>query len=217
MVVRSKSPKSLIRMSIEESLSIDENSFPGVHATQNSAKKFANTEQSHCPARRSPMKTGSCYFSRVKKVTFAPSIQVRPINAKSDDDIKVLWLSKEERHQILLRCNDDLKILKRIAQSPEAAKNDPEIQKVRSSISIRGLEQHSSLRLHRALSALQQDHIHAVLGAQDMLRDMTRCSGVAPDPLAIAQISAEHSLDARKRALRQGMSDEDVAFAYLSS
>ena len=98
MVVRSKSPKSVIRMSIGESLSIDENSFPGVtskrcsleHATQNLAKKFANTEQSHCPARRSPMKTGSCSFSRVKKVTFAPSIQVRPINAKSDDDIKVL-------------------------------------------------------------------------------------------------------------------------------
>ena len=189
------------------------------HAKQNSARKLDattdDTDPSHRATRRSSMKTtcGSntaTNATRVKNVTFGLSVQVRPIPNKSDEEIQATWLFKEERHQIQLQCNADLKILKRIAKSPEAAKNDPAIQAVRSSISIRGLEQFASKRLHRALWALQQDQIHAVLEAQDIQRDMLRCYGAAPDPHDIAKISAERSLEARERALRQGLEDESV-------
>ena len=184
------------------------------HAKHNSARKLDATDTSnHCATRRSSMKTSSntaTDASRVKNVTFGLSVQVRPIPNTSDEEIQASWLSKEERRQIQLQCKADLKILKRIAKSPEVAKNDPAIQAVRSSISIRGLEQFSSKRLHRALWALQQDHIHAVLEAQHIQRDMRRCYGAAPDPHDIAKISAERSLEARKRALRQGLEDESV-------
>ena len=187
------------------------------HAKQNPARKLDattdDTDPSHRATRRSSMKTSSntaTDASRVKNVTFGLSVQVRPIPNKSDEEIQASWLSKEERHQIQLQCNADLKILKRIAKSPEVLKNDPAIQVVRSSISIRGLEQFASKRLHRALWALQQDQIHAVLEAQDIQRDMLRCYGAAPDPHDIAKISAERSLEARERALRQGLEDESV-------
>lgn len=126
------------------------------HAKQNSARKLdaTDTDPSHHSARRSSMKTSSTSgtgASRVKNVTFGLNVQVRPIAAKSDEENQACWLSKEERHQIQLQCNADLEILKRIAKSPEATKNVPEMRAVRSSISIRGLEQFSSKRLHRAL------------------------------------------------------------------
>lgn len=182
------------------------------HVKQNSARKLdapTDADPSHRATRRSS--STATDTSRVKNVTFGLSVQVRPIAAKTEEEIQALWLSKEERHQIQLQCNADLKILKRIAKTPETAKNDPEIRAVRSSISIRGLEQFSSKRLHRALWALQQDQIHAVLEAQDIQRDMLRCYGAAPDPHdMLAKISAERSLEARERALRQGLEDESV-------
>ena len=155
------------------------------HAKQNSARKLdaTDTDPSHHSARRSSMKTSSTSgtgASRVKNVTFGLNVQVRPIAAKSDEENQACWLSKEERHQIQLQCNAELKILKRIAKSPDAAKNNSEIRAVRSSISIRGLEQFSSKRLHRALWALQQDQIHAVLEAQIIQRDMQHCYSVVP-------------------------------------
>jgi len=156
---------------------------------------------------RSSMKSGSGSSLRIKNVTFGLRADVKIIEAKSEDDIKASWISEEEKHQMRLQFTADIKVMKRIAKLPEEAKNDPVIQKVRSSISIRGLEHFSSKRLHSARLALQEGTIHAVLEAQDMMRDKTRCSGVDS---AIAQISAEHSLWARQRALRQGMEDEAV-------
>jgi hypothetical protein len=165
------------------------------------------------PCRRPSAMSSSCSSSRIKHVTFRLRSQVKIIEPKSDDDIKASWLSDEEKHQIQRQFTADIKMLKRIAKLPETAMNDPQIQQVKSSLSIRGLEHFCSKRLHKERLALQQDHIHAVLETQDMQRDMARRSGIAPVPLAIAKISAEHSLQARRRALRQGMEDEAAVSA----
>jgi len=176
-------------------------------AKQNSAKSLANTETSHRPARRSSVESGSCSSSTAKDVTFAPKVRVQIIEPKSDNGAQNLWLSKEEFKQIQCQFIAEIKMLKRIAKSSEAAKNDPEIQKVRRSICIRGLEHFCSKRFHRARFACQRDHILAVLEAQDIQRDL----GVTPDSSVLAQISAQHSLDARERARRYGMEDEAAA------
>ena len=86
---------------------------------------------------------------------------------------------------------------------------------MRSSISIRGLEQFSSKRLHKALWALQHDHLKAVLEAQDLQRELHRRYGHPIKDTELAKVSMERSKLSRGRATKQGEEDEAAVMGYL--
>jgi hypothetical protein len=98
--------------------------------------------------------------------------------------------------------------------------SDPDVRRVRSVISIRGLEQFSSKRLHRALWALQADHRAAVLTAQDQHRELLggypslTTKNLMADELA--WISHDKSRSSRERAARQGKEDEAAVLSYIA-
>ena len=213
------------------------------HARQNSEKKLATESSSSndikgydssnpvllesIPAsprrpRRSSLKTSSTSstssssISTTKFVTFSLDVNVRPIAPKSEAELKVLWLSKDERQAIQLQANADLKVLKRIAMIPkEAQATDPEVRAVRNSISIRGLEQFSSKKLHKALCTIQHDHRNAVLEAQDLQQELHRRYGHPIKDSELAKVSIERSQFSRVRATKQGEEDETAVMGYL--
>ena len=82
-------------------------------------------------------------------------------------------------------------------------------------MSLRGLEQFASKRLHRALWALQADHLHAVLDAQAYQCQLHRLYGRPVKDTDLAEVSREKSQQFRERAVQQGREDEAAARRYL--
>mmetsp|Transcript_30386 Transcript_30386/g.88860 ORF Transcript_30386/g.88860 Transcript_30386/m.88860 type:complete len:427 (-) Transcript_30386:144-1424(-) len=152
-----------------------------------------------------------------KVVTFSLDVAVRPIAQKNNAELNACWLSKDERQAIQLQAMADLKTLKAISRLPKDVQaSDPEVLSLRSSISIRGLEQFSSKRLHHALFSLQHDHLWSVLQAQEEQRVLHRCYGIPMEAQQeLAKVSADRSRTSRDRASRQGREDELAVLGYL--
>mmetsp|Transcript_32053 Transcript_32053/g.94328 ORF Transcript_32053/g.94328 Transcript_32053/m.94328 type:complete len:506 (-) Transcript_32053:160-1677(-) len=211
---------------------------------QNSAKKLSEPKAAVDPAsaasssasrrrpRRSSLKStatsstsstsaastasSSSSSSPTKFVTFSLDVSVRPIAHKTPTENNACWLSTDERQAIQLQGKADLKTLKAISALPTAVQaSDPDIRALRSSISIRGLEQFSSKRLHHALCALQHDHLWSVLEAQEEQRVRHRCYGHSRSARDLAKVSAERSATSRDRAMRQGREDMVAVLGYL--
>ena len=160
--------------------------------------------------------SSSLTISASKIVSFNLMADVHLIEPMSKEDLRATWLSREERSIIHDRAQTDLKILNRMSKIPkEALMADPTIREIRSSISIRGLEQFTSKSHHRLLCQLQYDHMWAVLDAQDRQREQYRSYGHVQDPNDLAKVSSERSLSSRKQALRQGKKDEEAVLGYL--
>ena len=91
-------------------------------------------------------------MTTTKYVTFSLDVAVRPIAPKSPTELAASWLSREERADIQQAAKSDLRTLKAIARLPRDVQiADPNVRNLRSSMSIRGLEQFGSKRLHAAL------------------------------------------------------------------
>ena len=151
-----------------------------------------------------------------RAVTFSLDVTVRTIPAKTDAEISTLWLSEAERRSFRLQANAELKVLKQISKLPRDVRmTDPQVRKLRSSTTVRGLEQAFSKSLFRALVAIQNDHRRAVLEAQDRQRELHGSSNAAMMEAELARISLEKSLTSLERAERQGREDEIAAMDYL--
>jgi len=167
--------------------------------------------------RKSSLSSSSSSSSSFKRtVAFSLDVTVRTIPAKTDAEISTLWLSQAERRSIHLQANAELKVLKQISKLPRDVRmTDPQVRKLRSSMTVRGLEQIFSKTLYRTLVAIQNDQRRAVLEAQDRHRQLHGSSNAAMMEAELARISLEKSLTSLERAERQGREDEIAAMDYL--
>lgn len=185
------------------------------------------------PPRRSSLKASSAYTSSSssaavpnssnntnrpsdKSVAFDGSVRVKIIEFRDQAYLEAAWLSQEERIEIQNKARADVKTIKQLTKHPHLLEDSPELRQLRSSMSLRGLEQFYSKRIHRNLVQEQMNVIYDVLELQDQLNESSRSFGTQFDKAKrIAQISTDGSLPARERAIVQGREDEAAIKKYL--
>ena len=186
------------------------------------------------PPRRSSLKTSSSYTSSSsssnntsrptsttctgseKTVTFEGSVRMKIIEFRDQAYLEAAWLSQDERIEIQSQARADVKTIKQLAKHPQLLEDSPELRQLRSSMSLRGLEQFYSKRVHRNLVSEQTNAIFGVLELQDELDELSRSIGTQFDKeKRLAQVSTDASLPARERAFVQGREDEAAIQKYL--
>ena len=178
------------------------------------------------PRRRSSLKTSSSYgadaarnqsSAEKKNVAFCDSVRIKIIDHRDEAYQKAAWLSKKERLAIQHKAQGDIQTIKKLTKNRHLVEENAALRRLRSSMSLRGLEQFYSKRIHRILLQEQLHAICDVLEAQEYLNESARCSqhGVVDREAKIFEVSAEATLAARQRALRQGQEDEAAVKTYL--
>ena len=184
------------------------------------------------PPRRSSLKSSSAYTSSSsaavpnsynntsrpsdKSVAFDGSVRMKIIEFRDQAYLEAAWLSQEERIEIQNQARADVKTIKQLTKHPHLLEDSPELRQLRSSMSLRGLEQFYSKRIHRNLVQEQMNVIYDVLELQDQLNESSRSFGTQFDKeKRIAQVSTDGSLPARERAIVQGREDEAAIKKYL--
>ena len=208
-------PIGFRRCSLEHARHVEETKR---HNRQSSARRPA--------PRRSSLKTSSAYSSTSspnnnfsssdKRVAFDGSVRMKIIEYRDQAYLEAAWLSQQERIEIQNEARADVKTIKHLTKHSHLVEDSPELRQLRSSMSLRGLEQFYSKRIHRNLVQEQANVIYDVLELQDELNESSRSFGTQFDRAArIARVSSDGSLPARERAIVQGREDEAAINKYL--
>ena len=178
--------------------------------------------------RRSSLKTSSSYGSDAnhsqstaaakKNVAFLDSVRIKIIEHRDEAYQREAWLSKKERLAIQQKAQADIRTIRNLTKNRHLVEENAALHQLRNSMSLRGLEQFYSKRIHRTLLQEQLHAICDVLEAQEYLNESARrCAHQhAVDREAkIYEVSTEASSAARQRAYRQGQEDEAAVKTYL--
>ena len=177
--------------------------------------------------RRSSLKTSSSYGSDAnhsqstaaakKNVAFLDSVRIKIIEHRDEAYQREAWLSKKERLAIQQKAQADIRTIRNLTKNRHLVEENAALHQLRNSMSLRGLEQFYSKRIHRTLLQEQLHAICDVLEAQEYLNESARRThqhGVDREA-KIYEVSAEARQAARQRALRQGHEDEAAVKTYL--
>lgn len=190
------------------------------HARQVEESKRIQRSARRPAPRRSSLKTSSSYTPgpscKRALVEFDRGVRVKIIDFRDEAYLEAAWLSKEERKEIQDAARADVKTIKQLAKHRHLLEESPELRQLRSTMSLRGLEQFYSKKVHRALQEYQMNFIYDILELQEAINDASLSFGTQHDKAErIAQKSAEGSLPSRERAIVQGREDEAAIKKYL--